>query len=147
MNKYLGIALFRTIIVHYVMYVHIVDAHLPATLMDKHILFYKKGKYLHFFHLVIIKYNYIFLYQLAFNFTKMQRKSILIVKWLWCAPQKLFSRGINFNNILKYNVLSSNFGGYFKLLSLIKEQHQNFLNNQCNLENNHHFFPWECDAD
>ena len=26
------------------------------------------------------------------------------------------SMGRNFNNILKYNVLSSNFGGYFKLL-------------------------------
>ena len=29
------------------------------------------------------------------------------------------SRGRNFNNILKYNVLSSNFGGYLKLLEVI----------------------------
>ena len=29
------------------------------------------------------------------------------------------SMGRNFNNILKYNVLSSNFGGYLKLLRVI----------------------------
>ena len=33
------------------------------------------------------------------------------------------------------------------LLRIIKELHKKCLNNQCNLENNHHFFPWECGTD